>query len=195
MKKIFFMSIITLLIFIIYLGNIDKKIYYVSLTSKTGSSYNDHLINMLSSKNMLEKSILDFNKDNYRVIDFINLIENNKEININNKKQNIKNALIKADVLVLEVGKEDLINIRSNKDIDNIIINIDEYFKLIRQYCKEDILVIPVYTNDISSNLVNNFNDKLNDLSNEYKMIYINSSKLNLINNMKKSMEQNLFEN
>lgn len=194
MKKIFFLSIITLVIFLIYLSNVDKEVYYVSLTSKN-SSYNDHLINMLKSKNMLEKGILEFNRDNYRVIDFINIIRNNEEVIIKNKKQNIKNALIKADILVLEVGKEDLINIKSNKDIDNIMINIDEYFKLIRQYCKEEILVIPVYTNDISSELVNNFNDKLNNISNKYKMIYINSTKINLINNLKQSMQQNLFGN
>lgn len=194
MKKILFMFVITLFIFIIYFNNSDRKIYYLSLTNKTNSNYNYYLIKDLKSKNLLEKAVLSFNKDNYRITDFINMINKNEEVYINKKKQNIKNALIKTDVLLLEVGYEDLLNIKSSKDLDELILYTDEYFNLIRKYCKENIIVLPIYLDNVNEEMLINYNKKLSDISLKYNMCFIKSDQKNLLNELKKKVKNIWFD-
>ena len=105
MKKILIIGVIILSIFIIYLTTLDKKVYYLVLgdeislgltsNNKYEKNYTEYIKEYLEEKNILEKYINEYTTQNYRITDIINDINNNKEIE--DTKQTLKNALIKAD--------------------------------------------------------------------------------------------------
>ena len=158
MKKILILGIIILSIFLIYLTTIDKKVYYVSLgdeislgMTKDGyyeKSYPLYIKEYLEKNNKLETFIDDYSKQGYRITDLINDINNNKEIEETNKT--IKNVLIKADLVTLSIGTNDILSKISNeenltkidykrlyKNIEEIVNDLDKLLKIIREYCKE----------------------------------------------------------
>ena len=147
MKKLLVVSIVILSIFLIYLSTIDKKVYYLSLsTNIKENNYAFKVKQNMERKGLLEKYVFQFNQSNFRITDFIKMIEENKTIRINNKEQSIKNALIKADVLSIDVGRVDLFTeFAYEKDMevlynytDEIMNDMDHLLNLIRLYCKED---------------------------------------------------------
>lgn len=192
MKKILLILILLISVFLIYLFNLDQKIYYLSLnTNNISDEENGDYVALVSdyleSSNKLEKSITDFSKQDYLVVDLTSDIKNNKSIKIDNKKVTIKNALIKADLLTISIGMPEITNkllLQKDKNfdyynyIDDLIKDMEDLFKTIREYCKEDIFVVGIYYpyQDYDKDLVNLFsyyNDKLNNLSQQYKLQYI----------------------
>lgn len=190
MKKILLILVVVLTVFLIYLFNIDNKIYYLSINSYTNnednSDYSERVENYLLSNNKLEISINDFSKDNYLISDLINDIKNNKKIKVNNKKTTLKNSLIKADLFTLFIGMNELNNniLLSNNSlkkytyVDNIIVELDTLLSLVREYCKEDIFIIGVYYPNIEYDkdlvdLYSYYNDSYKQLANKYNIKYI----------------------
>ncbi len=189
MKKILLILVISITVFFIYLFNIDNKIYYLSIDSynnnEENSNYNEKVENYLLSNNKLEKVVSEFSKENYLVNDLISDIKNNKKIKINNKNITLKNALIKADLLTLSIGMNEISDrILTNNSlkqytyIDNLLIDIDSLFKLIREYCKEDIFIIGIYYPNTEYNkdlidLYSYYNEEYKKLAVKYNMEYI----------------------
>ena len=165
MKKILIISVIIVSIFIIYLTTIDRKIYYLSLGDdittgevKNNCGYSNYVEDYLKYYNKLEISINEFAKENYRITDIINDINNNKKISIDGKVKSLKNVLIKADLLTISIGLNDLTSKINNQnlvnnnnfvdlydDVDNIANDLIKLLVLIREYCKEDIFLIGIY--------------------------------------------------
>ena len=198
MKKILIIGIIILSIFLIYLKTIDKKVYYLSLgdqialgMTKEGyyeKSYTNYIKEYLEEKNKLETYINDYETQGYRITDLINDINNNKEIEETNKT--IKNSLIKADLLTISIGNNDIISKIDSmnkltkidyknlyKNINTIIEDLDKLLKIIREYCKEDIILVGIYvdTNDEKLKEIINFaKEKFKETSNKYDINYIN---------------------
>ena len=198
MKKILILGIIILSIFIIYLTTIDKKVYFLSLGdeialgfTKEGYyelNYNDYIKEYLENKNKLEIYINDFTTQGYRITDIINDINKNKELEETNKT--IKNTLIKADLVTLSIGTNDIISqiereykltkIDYNKiykNIKQITEDLDKLLKLLREYCKEDIILvgINITTEDEKINeIINYANETFEQISNKYNITYIN---------------------
>ena len=198
MKKILILGIIILSIFIIYLTTIDKKVYFLSLgdeialgITKEGYyelNYNDYIKEYLENKNKLEIYINDFTTQGYRITDIINDINKNKELEEKNKT--IKNTLIKADLVTLSIGTNDIISqiereykltkIDYNKiykNIKQITEDLDKLLKLLREYCKEDIILvgINITTEDEKINeIINYANETFEQISNKYNITYIN---------------------
>ena len=118
MKKILIIGVIILSIFIIYLTTLDKKVYYLVLgdeislgltsNNKYEKNYTEYIKEYLEEKNILEKYINEYTTQNYRITDIINDINNNKEIE--DTKKTLKNALIKADLVTLSIGTNDIIS-------------------------------------------------------------------------------------
>ena len=197
MKKILITSVVVLLIFVIYLTTIDKKVYYLTLGDELSVStdeivsFSDNVVRYLSDNKKLEIFVNDFSKDNYYINNIINDIKENKKINHENKNISVKNALIKADLLTISVGMNDItskINIKnvnlSNdysflyNDIDEIVFDLDEMLKIVRQYCKEDIILLGLYYpfNIQNQELVNIFlygNNKFKETADKYNVRYI----------------------
>ncbi len=203
LKALLIGSIICLTTFLIYLTTLDKLVYFLALgdslakgtTSYGGKdhSYNDYLCNYIIKKNILEKYIKEFIEEDYRTTDLIRDIEDNRAVIINNKKQTIKNALIKADLVTLSIGMNDLyykvntINLETEdiyNHIEEMMKDIDKLFSLLRKYCKEDIVILNYFKtsslldNDKIEEIFNYANTLLKEKSNKYKIYYLETNKI-----------------
>ncbi len=196
MKKILVIALIILSVFFIYLNTIDKKVYYLVLgdsiaagVNSSGSEdygYGDYIKKYLENRDLLETYIDQFAISGYRSIDLKRDIEDNKKITINDKNITLKNALIKADLVTLSIGANDFfyyINADESDVYDhiiNVINDVENLFKLVRQYCKEDIVVVGYYTPfkeheniEKMDEIIKFANKKLEELCKEYKMYYV----------------------
>lgn len=196
MKKLLILGIIVLSIFLIYKTMIDKKIYYVSLgdeislgMTSTGyykKSYPLHIKEYLEEKNKLETFIDEYENQGYRITDLINDINNNKEVEETHKT--IKNILIKADLITISIGTNDIKSKLNTKDYKNLYNNVEEIIndlenllKLVREYCKENIILIGINikTEDKKiSELIKYTNEKFKEVADKYKIKYIDISKI-----------------
>lgn len=152
---------------IIFFITKDKKVYYLSLgdslavgqtpTGEISNSYSDYIKEYLSKKGVLEFYTKDFSKRGYRSIDLLNDLYTNKSITVDDKKIPIKHALIKADLVTLSIGANDLfyklklgnINETNFEEvytyIDEVILDIDKLLYELRISCKEQIMVFGFY--------------------------------------------------
>ena len=188
-KTILFLIIMTLFIFLIYLTNKDNEIYYVNIDSTNNNNYNKIIKNNYKKTKKLEKYINDFSKEDYRTTDLIRDIKDNIKLN----KITIQNALIKSDILTLNIGIND-INYKidnTNKEelynyTDQILIDIEELLKLIRSYSKEKIYYIGIKNNKgISYNDYFEYtNKRLKSICDEYNIYFIDINKNKDINNI-----------
>lgn len=187
MKKILTIIIVLLAVFLIYLGFKDKEIYYFSM--------GDSLANGINSYNAKDYGYADYVKDsleikkyesftnnNKRSIDFVKDIEDNIKIN----GKNIQNILIKADIITLSVGMNDLFsNVTFNNDFsvndlymkfEEVMVDLENLFKLLRTYSKEEIIYIGIY-NCLKENSLDEFfiyaNEQLKKLCDNYKITYL----------------------
>ena len=199
MKKILLLGIVILIVFLIYLCNLDKKVYYLNLGDSlaTGEGaygkkikgYSDYVKDYLKQKDLLELYVNDYATNGYRTTDLINIIQDNKKIKNYKKEITIQNSLIKADLVTLSIGANDILNkISTQNNLDyNIIYNyiddlskdLDKLLKLIRQYCKEDIIMIgyynpyPYLNNQKVNDIFNYLNKKYKETCNNYNVTYI----------------------
>lgn len=204
LKTILIISVISLFVFLIYLSSIDKKVYFLSLgdslafgTTPYGGKdygYNDYLKDYLKEKKLLEIYINEFVDGDIRTTDLIGIIDANEKKEINGKKISIKNALIKADLITISIGYNDLlyklgltsnIDVGFEKYIDEVMTDVSELLKKIRYYCKEDIIIIgylyPYIYNDTEDvkTYFNYANEKLKNLSKQYNMMFLDVSNIN----------------
>ena len=195
-KYLLILSVIILLVFLIYLTTIDKKIYYLSLgdymavgltNENENKGYSELLKKYLIKNNLLEIYINDYSNKSYRTTDLIKDIQANKIVKIKSKNKTLKNALIKADIITLAIGNNDIKDklTYSNSDelykySDEMLEDLEKLFKLIREYCKEDIYFIGLY-NPYSSDfdkLFNYINKSSKELCEKYDIIYIDTYNL-----------------
>ena len=187
LKTALVLALTLFIVFVIYLSHIDKKVYYVALGDYQALGltnegiitygYTDYLKDSLKKENKLETYIIGYAKNNARITDIIHDIEQNKKIQINDKTQTLKNALIKADLVTLSVGMNDLFyKIGVNPDlqtlnynevyyhVDEMMEDLEQLFELLREYCKEDIIMTGFYI------LIDISNEKLNEI-----LVYVNT--------------------
>jgi lysophospholipase L1-like esterase len=200
-------GLILLIVFIIYLTTIDKKIYYISIGDsfsagqnpygKLGYGYSDYVANYLETNKLLEFYTKDFSEIDYRTKDLISSINNNKKIKLNNKMLSIKTALIKADLVTVSIGIDELFSETGINDmsfnlsktdnlynsVDLITSNIEKTIILLKKYCKEDIVIIGCYNplSRVSSTYLRSLepvfiymNNKIYKLAERYHIHYVN---------------------
>lgn len=217
MKKVLTLIIVVLSVFLIYLGFKDKKIYYLSLGDSLSLGknpynvldygYSDYIKDYLEEKELLETYADGLNREDKRIIDIINDIKNNEKVLVDNKEKTLQHVLIKADLITLSIGANDLLsNVKINQDFnindlynkfDQLLNDYDELFKLLKEYCKEDIILIGLYNNINNQNLdkfFNYSNIKLKDLCNKYNIKFIEISN-EFKNNNYFPNNKNLFPN
>ena len=188
MKKIVITILVFFIVFSIYYLNINKKTYYLSLgdylafgindKNKVDNSYSINIKNYY--KNNLENYINYSSIDDYRVMDLINDITYNKELLYKNKKYKIQNLLIKANLITLSIGMNDLIYTPNlNYDYaDNLIKDIEELFILIRKYNKDKIYYLGFYNTINDNEMIEYINKKIEKICNKNKIIYVDISNL-----------------
>lgn len=184
-KTILVILLVIITVFIIYLTTMDKNIYYLDL-NMNDYKYEKAVVNFLRKEKKLEKYVTGYIEKDYRTTDLINDIKNNKSININNQKQTIKNALIKADLLIYAPGINDIsykLNTSSQKELynytDEMLNDMEEAIKIMREYCKEDIIVIGIKNIGINEEIFTYINQKLGEICYENKVYFINPLKIN----------------
>ncbi len=203
MKKILIIGLVLLSIFVIYLSNMDKKVYYVALGDSLERvyvgdeevyGYSYYVKKYLMDDDLLERYSDDYAKVDTRITDIINDINNNKKVTTGDGSFSLKNALIKADLITLNISSSDVFNKLNKKDviynevydyIDDLAYDLDNLFKLMREYCKEDILMIGPYNpfSDINSlDVYEYFNKKYRDVCEKYDVIYVDLSDVNELN-------------
>jgi len=196
MKKIIVIVVILLSVFFIYLNTIDKKVYYLALGDSIAAGvnasgtdnygYSDYIKTYLENRDLLETYINEFAVSGYRSIDLKRDIEDNKKLIINDKNITLKNALIKADIVTLSIGANDFfyyLNANYTDVYDHInesLNDVENLFKLVREYCKEDIIVVGYYTPfeshekiDTMDEIIKFANKKLEELCTEYDMHFV----------------------
>ncbi len=181
MKKIIF--IITCLILVLVIFKLQNKdIYYLNLNSISNNDYSiyykDNIKNLKYYNN-------NFNIEEYRITDLIRDIKDNKEITINNKKQTIENSIIKADIITIWIGMNEIkYKINSNKSelynyADQILIDMEELFILLRKYSKEEIILLNFYDPTNTNNgVIKYLNKKLETIASEYNIKILDISKI-----------------
>ena len=189
MKKIIFTILVFFVIFIIYYFNIDKKIYYASIGdflavgvnnfNKIDNNYSNNIKKYY--ENNLSNYVNYSNLDDYRVMDLINDINYNKTIKYNNKDYKLQNILIKANYITLSIGMNDILNKRdiSYEYIDELLIDIENLFILIRKYNKDRVDYLSFYNIINNNELIDYTNNKLKKICKKNNINYIDISNLN----------------
>ena len=188
MKKIILTAIVFLIIFLIYSFNVNEKIYYVSIGDYLSYGVNnfDKVDNNYSNnikeqyKNNLSNYVNYSSIDDYRVMDLINDINYNKIIIFNNKEYKLQNLLIKANLLTISIGMNDLIykkNITYDY-IDQLLSDIDSLLSLIRKYNKDEIYFLSFYNVINNNDFIEYSNNKLESICNKNKINFIDISNL-----------------
>ena len=192
MKKIILPIILIFLIFIIYKTNDNNLIDYMVIgdSISTGLNsygnrtygYNDYIKSYLENNKMLHHYNDYFIKDKYTIKELINDIDNNKIIIHNDKHYNIKKELREADILTISIGMDELVNILNNNDINkninNLINDMDLLLKKITSLNKTKVILIGYYNpnNNYSKEtdrIFSYISDKYNILTKKYHIEYI----------------------
>ena len=188
MKKIILGIVIIILVILIYDIFKDSKVYYVSIgdfstiSSNIDYGYKNYIEDYLDEKSVLEKYVNIYNAED-RVTDIIRNITDNKEYG--GKK--IQNILIKADILTISIGYNDIISKVNKyntsdmmKYIDSYLKDLEELYKIVRVYDKEDIIMIGYYNpyDPKYNKIIDYLNDSVSILASNYKIYYINVSDL-----------------
>lgn len=180
MKKYLLLLLIPLLIFLIYYFNRDTKILILNI-SDTENPYTEYILNYYQNKGKLEGYNNLFSKSDYRITDMIMDIENNKEVLNKDKKQTIKNALIRSDIITLTIGNTDLyykMNCYDSQEmyeyVDNLLKDYQILFRNVRKVTKETIIVFG-YTSLKNSDkkVIDYFNGRLEELCQEFKIYFV----------------------
>ncbi|MBQ9071954.1 MAG: SGNH/GDSL hydrolase family protein [Bacilli bacterium] len=188
MKKIILTVIVFLIVFLIYSFNVSEKIYYVSIGDYLSYGINnfDRVDNNYSSnikekyKNNLDNYVNYSSIDDYRVMDLVNDINYNKTLTFNNKEYKLQNLLIKANLLTISIGMNDLIykkNITYDY-IDQLLSDIDGLLSLIRKYNKDEIYFLSFYDIINNKEFIEYSNDKLKDICNKNNIKFVDISNL-----------------
>ena len=193
MKKIFFLIIISLIIFGIYKIFDESKINYLSIGDSlingtnpynySGYGYNNYVKNYLERNDKLRS----FNNYYYNnsLEGLTNDIKNNRTIVIDNKEYFIKKILRESDVIVISSGIDELAyNYQENnmnynyQYFDKMYKNIENLIKEIKKYSVNDIIFIgyynpnPLYTSEVDE-FFYYINEKLSSLMKKNNVIYI----------------------
>ena len=170
LKKIIILFLILILVFTIYILNVDKKIYYVALGdslaagqnpyNQIGYSYADYVSNYLQENQLLQQYTKDFAESGYRITDIEKDINENKKVTINGEEHGIKEILRKADLLTLSVGANDIFYKLGITNVSNINLNeitnlnsyinetlndLDNLVEEVQKYFKKNMVLVGYY--------------------------------------------------
>ena len=190
MRTIIISILVILSIFLIYITNLDRKVYYLDLSIK--DNYSKDIKKKLSNK--LEKFVSGYTKKEYRTTDLLNDIIDNKKMRVKNKNIAIKNALIKADLITLRIGDNDIkYKVLTNSDdlydyADSMIDDIEKLIEIVREYSKEKIIYIGL-ENTYGykyKKIIDYINSKIKEICDDYKICFVNP-------NIKKTIKNQIF--
>ena len=178
-KSIVVLLLVALIIFMIYIKLRDQSIYYLNIQDMYGEMEYSYLLKE-SIEEDLEKFV-EFKYEDLRITDLINNIENNDYIYQNNKKQTIQNALIKADMITLFIGRNEIdygLKKEEKEEIyaymDTVLRDIEILLQDMKKYSKEEIFFIGYNIEEEKSEpYITYLNQKLEKICSKEKVHYI----------------------
>lgn len=193
-KTILVLILIALIIFLIYVKTKDTSVYYVNIIDENseynGVKYSSMLLENFKNREKLEEFI-EFEYEDYRITDLTKAIQNNEYIYINDKKHTLQNALIKADLLTVNIGKNDIDYglLKKEKEeiynyLDTLLMDLDILLSEIRKYTKEQVMLIGYKKiDDCNKEFIEYFNLKAEKICNKMNVEYISVNEDNDILN------------
>ena len=165
-KYLIMIMLAILSVYIIYNHNYNKTINILSISS-VKDNYNPSLSNYLNNSNLKFNLNIDYST-NLEIENLIGLINNNK-----NKIQSIINN---SDIIILNIGNIDILT----EDTKTIINELKELFILLRKINSKEIIYIS--PNNIKNTIY------IKELCQKYKILFINSSSFNNIEQLSKTI-------
>lgn len=205
---ILFTSIVVVLF--IYKTTYNKKYNYLALGDGISIgvnsygvedySYSDFIRDDLEKKGLLSSFNKLFSERGYLITNMLSDLDNNKIIDIEDKRLSIRRCLREANLVTISIGSNDFLKlfnyslndsmmdkIKSDKiyylkAIDKIFINYDNLLKEVKKYAKGKIILIGYYNPviyadryiDIMDEIVKYSNHKLENLADDNNVEYIN---------------------
>lgn len=185
--------------------NQNSKITYIPLGDSIAEGYTpyhdvdygypDFVADYLKKNDNLYFYTKKYAKSGYTIDDVKRDIDNNKEIQIDNKKYYLKQMLRESDLVTLTVGANDFIKGMSMDDIpvklldiksvkksaDIIANNFKELLILIKQYAKNQIIVTGYYNplprlvlyKDTIDEVIKYYNNLIENICEELNVVYV----------------------
>lgn len=191
MKKIkifLFIILLTLIIILTYYRFYNNKQNLLVLgnnLTKEDIKYYDYVKLYLENNNLLKSYDNSYVKNNYLTKDLTKDIYNNNKVYINNKEHNIKTLLAKANIVLIGLNNNELKN--DYEPCNLLLKNIEELLNQVNIYKKDKVYVLGFY-DDSYNKYVTYVNNKLKQLTIDYKMTYID---INSIVNNSDSLDAN----
>ena len=169
LKKIIILLLIFIIVFTIYILNIDKKIDYIALGdslaagqnpyNQIGYGYPDYISNYLKENKLLKNYTKDYAQSGYRITDILKDIEQNKKITIDGESKGIKEVLRESELLTLSIGANDIISKLGttglnvdldqidviNNYIDDTMSNLENLIQTVQKYFKKNMILVGYY--------------------------------------------------
>lgn len=180
-KSIIVLILVAFIIFMIYIKLRDKSVYYVNIQDIYDSiEYSYSIRDEIEQKEKLEKFV-EFRYEDLRITDLIQMIRENDYIYVENKKQTIQNALIKADLITLFVGMNEVsygLSKKHKEDIynymDTLLLDIETLLEEIKKYSKEEVFFIGYYYElEKDKEYIAYLNEKLEKLCTKEGVTYV----------------------
>ena len=185
MKKFLLIFMVILFVLTIYILYKDEKELIFKVGDSLSLSINSYNIKSYDNyyKDYLGKKYEDYivyGKENYRIGELLRDIESNIEVN----NKTIQNILIKSDLVIIEIGIDELymaLNVSDKyKYLDGMINDMNKLINIIKKYCKEKILLVGYYNpNSNNQKYINYINERYEDISKKYNIKYLNIDELN----------------
>lgn len=185
--------------------NQNKKMIYIPLGDSIAEGmtpyhdidygYTDYVADYLKKENNLSFYTKNYTKSGYTIGDVENDINNNKVVEIDNKKYYLKEMLRESDLVTLTIGANDFIsgisfsNISTKitdikeikKDIDTIANKFKDLIVLIKKYAKNQIIVtgyfnpLPRMTEykEVIDEAVQYYDNLIEEICNEMNIKYV----------------------
>ena len=153
MKKILFLLITVIGIYLIYLYFSHTSINYLSISDNVmigENNYNNYIYEYLHNK----KKLNEFNSyfTNYTISLIYQDIKNNRTIRVNNNDYYFKKSLRESDFVVISIGMEELSNNYNKYDMnknykyfDKMYFDIEKLVKEIKKYAQEKVIFLGFY--------------------------------------------------
>lgn len=195
-------------VFVIYklFTSESNKIYYIALGDSVAEGMNpygeivygypDYIKDYLKEQERLTFYTKEFAKSGYTTENVRYDIENNKTIEVDGKRINIRQALRESDLVTISIGANDfikgltitdvpskLINLKeSKKEIDAIGFKVKELLKLVKKYAKNQIILVSYYNplpalKSVKSEideLIKYSNNVYEEICNDLNITYVN---------------------
>ena len=177
LKVFFSFLLIIFIVFFIYNFNVSKKYSFLSVGDFNSKGIFD-LYSSFVDDNFKYLINYNFFYNEMRTTDLINDIKNNKKIN----DKFLQNLLIKANLITINVGINDILSILESSNIsdyynffDSYLYDVEELFRLLRIYDKEKIIFVGIYNPFVNSynEYFSYLNEKLELLCSKYKIYYL----------------------